>query len=150
VIGVEVTEKSNADKLRRDIASWQVELLGYFAAEFTVGVEETLRESGQVSVAGRPPNVHSPAPNLETTDHEVDRKKLTVRVGSIYIQGSAVTPALPGLLERGGYGRIRSRRKSTKSRKSLLVKKYFARRPYVEASARRALIKFKRKVAEGL
>lgn len=147
MIKASVKTTNNAGRIARKIHQRKYQLLDQFGRDHAQAAAEIQKESRQPSAPGSPPNVHSPAPNLETFQHVVDRSKDKVSSGPIFVAGSNVRPALPGAIERGGRVTVRRR---TRSGRTVVRVRNIKARPFVVPSAERALVKFERNLRKGL
>lgn len=146
MIKVSVSTTNNADKIARRIADRKHQMLDQFGRDHARAAADIQKESRQASAPGQPPNVHSPAPNLETFSYVVDRSKDTVVSGPVFVPSSTVRPALPGAIELGGRVSVRRR---LKSGKTIVRQRYVKARPFVLPSAKRAIVKFESNLRKG-
>lgn len=146
MIRVTANTTNNSNKLIKRIRQRKLQLLNQFGRDHAKAGADIQKESRQASSPGRPPNVHSPRPNLESFAHKVDVENDTVISGPILVRASSVYPALPGAMERGGRVSVRKRRNG----RTITRSRYIAKRPFVVPSAKRALVKFESNLKKGV
>ena len=143
---------NNSRAIARRIANRKHQWLDQFGVDVRDRSREIQKESVGSSTAGSPPSVHSPPPNLETIEHAIDKSADSVLVGPVFVPGGSVSPALPGLIERGGRGVMRAKRRARaiNGRVSSATKtRYFKARPYILPAAKYAIKKLHANARKG-
>lgn len=150
MIGLSVEKiTNNSRQIVSRIQRRKLQLLDQFGIDVREQSQAIQIESDKSSRVGSPPHVHSPSPNLETIQHVVNRADDSVLAGPIFIPGKNVTPALPGLIERGGRAVIRRRRKTRGGYISTIRVRMIQRRPFILPAAMRAITSLQANARKG-
>ncbi|WP_149496190.1 hypothetical protein [Roseiconus lacunae] len=143
---VRSSTRDNTASVMRSVEKFKHDILAQFAQDLESEAKAILTESDFASSPGQPPNIHSSEPNLETFDSIIEGD--TVKAGPVGFPGSSITPALPGLLERGGVATVR--RRSRQTGRVITQTRHIAARPYMGPAAERAIRKLHAHARRGI